>query len=64
MAKHGSFTRQEMRIAGHHADPGSHAIQVKLAPLLKEVQSGSFDPDINRAGMIAQRVEALLKDVQ
>ncbi len=40
------------------------AIQVKLALLLKEVQRGSFDPDINRAGMIAQRVESLLKDVQ
>ena len=75
MAKHGSATHQEMRIAGHHADPGSHApltygrdnvcaIQVKLAVILREVKNGSFDPDVNRAGLIAQRVEALLKDVQ
>ena len=75
MSKHGSCTHQEMRIAGHHADPGSRApltygrdnvcaVQVKLALILKEVQQKTFDPDINRAGLIAQRVEALLKDIQ
>ena len=75
MAKHGSCSHQEMRIAGHHADPGSRApltygrdnvcaVQVKLALILREVQQNTFDPDVNRAGLIAQRVETLLKDIQ
>ena len=72
--KHGSLSHQELRVLGHHCDPGSRAplcygrdnvsaLQVKVIKIFGEIADKTFDPDLDTAGMVAKRLEILLADI-
>ena len=73
-AKHGSFSQEELRVLGHHCDPGARAplcygcdnvsaLQVKILVIIKDISDQLYDPDLNRAGLVAKRLEIVLGDI-
>ena len=73
-AKHGSFSQEELRVLGHHCDPGARAplcygrdnvsaLQVKILVIIKDISDQLYDPDLDRPGLVAKRLEIVLGDI-